>query len=71
MVFERVFLSQRFSRHRSSNTACVWFFSVGHFTHVFLDEAGQATEPESLIPLGLVFEKTGQVRHAFCIIQAS
>ncbi|KAI5100366.1 RNA helicase Mov10l1, partial [Silurus meridionalis] len=34
---------------------------VGHFTHVFLDEAGQATEPESLIPLGLVFEKTGQV----------
>ncbi|XP_060764793.1 RNA helicase Mov10l1 [Neoarius graeffei] len=34
---------------------------VGHFTHVFLDEAGQATEPESLIPLGLVFEKTGQI----------
>uniref|UniRef100_A0AAR2K7F0 RNA helicase n=1 Tax=Pygocentrus nattereri TaxID=42514 RepID=A0AAR2K7F0_PYGNA len=34
---------------------------VGHFTHVFLDEAGQATEPESLIPLGLLSEKTGQV----------
>lgn len=43
---------------------CVWFFSVGHFTHVFLDEAGQATEPESLIPIGLLFEKTGQVGHA-------
>ncbi|XP_072528268.1 RNA helicase Mov10l1 isoform X2 [Salminus brasiliensis] len=34
---------------------------VGHFTHVFLDEAGQATEPESLIPLGLLSEKTGQI----------
>ncbi|KAF4081456.1 hypothetical protein AMELA_G00161620 [Ameiurus melas] len=34
---------------------------VGHFTHVFLDEAGQATEPESLIPIGLMFEKTGQM----------
>ncbi|TSK13400.1 RNA helicase Mov10l1 [Bagarius yarrelli] len=34
---------------------------VGHFTHVFLDEAGQATEPETLIPLGLLFEKTGQI----------
>lgn len=35
---------------------------------MFLDEAGQATEPESLIPLGLVFEKTGQVGHEFCIL---
>ncbi|XP_066526077.1 RNA helicase Mov10l1 [Hoplias malabaricus] len=34
---------------------------VGHFTHVFLDEAGQATEPESLIPLGLLSERTGQI----------
>lgn len=37
------------------------FPSVGHFTHVFLDEAGQATEPESLIPISLVSEKHGQV----------
>uniref|UniRef100_A0A4W6FMT7 RNA helicase n=1 Tax=Lates calcarifer TaxID=8187 RepID=A0A4W6FMT7_LATCA len=34
---------------------------VGHFTHVFLDEAGQATEPESLIPVSLVSERDGQI----------
>ncbi|XP_065129006.1 RNA helicase Mov10l1 [Paramisgurnus dabryanus] len=33
----------------------------GHFTHVFLDEAGQATEPETLIPLGLLSEGGGQI----------
>ncbi|XP_072829885.1 RNA helicase Mov10l1 isoform X2 [Vicugna pacos] len=34
---------------------------VGHFTHVFVDEAGQASEPECLIPLGLVSDITGQI----------
>ncbi|KAL0968038.1 hypothetical protein UPYG_G00261490 [Umbra pygmaea] len=34
---------------------------VGHFTHVFLDEAGQAMEPEALIPLGLLSERDGQI----------
>lgn len=34
---------------------------LGHFTHVILDEAGQATEPESLIPIGLISEANGQV----------
>ncbi|KAJ8245605.1 hypothetical protein GJAV_G00272540 [Gymnothorax javanicus] len=34
---------------------------VGHFTHVFIDEAGQATEPEALIPLGLLSERDGQM----------
>ncbi|XP_068579229.1 RNA helicase Mov10l1 isoform X2 [Cebidichthys violaceus] len=34
---------------------------VGHFTHVFLDEAGQATEPESLIPMSYLSESDGQI----------
>lgn len=34
---------------------------IGHFTHVFVDEAGQASEPECLIPLGLISEISGQV----------
>ncbi|XP_066489634.1 RNA helicase Mov10l1 isoform X2 [Tiliqua scincoides] len=34
---------------------------LGHFTHVFVDEAGQASEPECLIPIGLVSEISGQV----------
>ncbi|GAB1598152.1 RNA helicase Mov10l1-like [Argonauta hians] len=33
----------------------------GHFTHVFIDEAGQATEPECLIPMGLVAGTDGQI----------
>ncbi|NXJ11177.1 M10L1 helicase, partial [Odontophorus gujanensis] len=33
----------------------------GHFTHVILDEAGQASEPESLIPIGLISEANGQI----------
>ncbi|XP_059152220.1 RNA helicase Mov10l1-like [Physella acuta] len=33
----------------------------GHFTHVFVDECGQATEPECLIPMGLVSGAEGQI----------
>ena len=35
---------------------------AGHFTHVFVDEAGQATEPDCLIPMGLAAGGEGQVR---------
>uniref|UniRef100_A0A8D0G877 RNA helicase Mov10l1 n=1 Tax=Sphenodon punctatus TaxID=8508 RepID=A0A8D0G877_SPHPU len=34
---------------------------LGYFTHVFVDEAGQASEPECLIPLGLISEVNGQI----------
>ncbi|XP_014676504.1 PREDICTED: putative helicase Mov10l1 isoform X2 [Priapulus caudatus] len=32
-----------------------------HFTHVFVDEAGQATEPETLIPIAMAAPAGGQV----------
>ena len=35
--------------------------SRGHFTHVLVDEAGQATEPEIMIPLTFIHSDTGQV----------
>ncbi|XP_028286299.1 RNA helicase Mov10l1 [Parambassis ranga] len=34
---------------------------VGHFTHIFLDEASQALEPESLIPMSFISERDGQI----------
>lgn len=34
---------------------------IGHFTHAFVDEAGQASEPECLIPIGLMSEVSGQI----------
>jgi helicase MOV-10 len=32
-----------------------------HFTHIFVDEAGEALEPETLIPLYLANENTSIV----------
>ncbi|XP_012590537.1 PREDICTED: putative helicase Mov10l1 [Condylura cristata] len=58
----------RASRYRVVITTCSsagLFYQigvrVGHFTHVFVDEAGQASEPECLIPLGLVSDVSGQI----------
>ncbi|XP_014205092.1 probable RNA helicase armi [Copidosoma floridanum] len=34
---------------------------IGHFTHIFVDEAGQASEPEIMIPLSLAHKNSTQV----------
>uniref|UniRef100_A0A1B6HGZ4 Uncharacterized protein n=1 Tax=Homalodisca liturata TaxID=320908 RepID=A0A1B6HGZ4_9HEMI len=54
-------------RHRitvgTCNTLGVLYqlgFPRGHFTHVLVDEAGQATEPEILIPLAFLHSSYGQ-----------
>lgn len=36
-------------------------FPRGHFSHVLVDEAGQATEPEIMIPLNFIHSEQGQV----------
>ena len=44
-------------------TVSVFFlgFPEDHFTHLFLDEAGHATEPEAIIPLAKILSKKGQM----------
>jgi putative helicase MOV10L1 len=48
-------------RHRILVTTCTtsgkiytMCLQIGHFTHLFIDEAGQATEPETLVSVGLI-----------------
>lgn len=36
-------------------------FPTGYFTHVAIDEAGQCTEPDSLIPISFVNKYSGQL----------
>lgn len=36
-------------------------FPRGHFSHILVDEAGQATEPEIMIPLNFIHSDEGQV----------
>ncbi|XP_050300745.1 probable RNA helicase armi [Anthonomus grandis grandis] len=36
-------------------------FPRGHFTHIFVDEAGQGSEPEVIIPLSFLDKVNGQV----------
>jgi putative helicase MOV10L1 len=55
------------ARHRIIVCTCATAGSLyglrlvpGHFTHAFVDESGQATEPECLVALGLVANAGGQ-----------
>ncbi len=52
---------QKAVRHRILVTTCTTSGKIytmglqhGHFTHLFIDEAGQATEPATLVSLGLL-----------------
>ncbi|XP_076272336.1 putative RNA helicase armi isoform X1 [Rhynchophorus ferrugineus] len=54
-------------RHRITVSTCsssgimhMMDFPKGHFTHIFVDEAGQAGEPEVLIPLTFLDKHNGQ-----------
>uniref|UniRef100_K1R4Y5 RNA helicase n=1 Tax=Magallana gigas TaxID=29159 RepID=K1R4Y5_MAGGI len=45
----------------SAGTLYMCGIKAGHFTHVFVDEAGQATEPECLIAVNMAAEENCQV----------
>ncbi|XP_052213999.1 RNA helicase Mov10l1-like isoform X2 [Dreissena polymorpha] len=56
------------SRYRILVSTCVSLgtlyslgIQAGHFTHIFIDEAGQATEPEAMIAACMVAQTDGQV----------
>ncbi|XP_041975066.1 probable RNA helicase armi [Aricia agestis] len=38
-----------------------WDLPRGHFTHIIVDEAGQATEPEIMVPLTFTDKEYGQI----------
>ncbi|XP_043284059.1 probable RNA helicase armi [Venturia canescens] len=55
-------------RHRITVGTCIALgllynmgFPRGHFTHILVDEAGQATEPEIMVPLNFVHSSHGQI----------
>ncbi|XP_050334366.1 probable RNA helicase armi [Bactrocera neohumeralis] len=55
-------------RHRLTISTCTTLgnflqmgFPPGHFTHVLIDESGQCTEPEVIVPVCLVSQTRGQV----------
>lgn len=64
------------ARHRLIVATCATagqFFTLnlqpGHFTHVFIDEAGYCTEPESMISaVNLDITKGGQVNPIFALL---
>jgi helicase MOV-10 len=45
----------------SASFACGVGLPRGHFTHIFMDEAGQATEPESIISIKTLSDNTTNI----------
>lgn len=45
-------------------------FESKHFTHIFIDEAGQATEPETLIAIAGIFEPDVRVKNGGLVVLA-
>ncbi|XP_066250073.1 probable RNA helicase armi [Euwallacea similis] len=55
-------------RHKITVTTCssagilhTMTFPRGHFSHIFVDEAGQASEPEVMIPISFLDKCSGQI----------
>ncbi|XP_067646024.1 probable RNA helicase armi [Eurosta solidaginis] len=55
-------------RHRITISTCTTLgnflqmgFPPNHFTHILIDESGQCTEPEVMVPICLVSQKRGQI----------
>ncbi|XP_054735620.1 probable RNA helicase armi [Anastrepha obliqua] len=55
-------------RHRLTISTCTTLgnflqmgFPPGHFTHLLIDESGQCTEPEIIVPMSLLSQKRSQV----------
>lgn len=62
------YTSKSIGRHRITVSTCsvaaslsIMGFPEGHFTHFFIDEAGQAVEPEIMLPLSIVDASSAQL----------
>lgn len=45
-------------------------FPSSHFSHIFMDESGQATEPETLIAIAGIFESEVDVKDGGQVVLA-
>jgi helicase MOV-10 len=59
-----------YKRYSEEILSCRLEASSNHFTHVFIDECGQALEPEALVPVAGILGKAKQNRPGGQIILA-